>query len=120
MDSDSRVWQISAGNSVELSQTFSVPVRVSPTTVSRLSDYQSQFQLVVDSLSRKRLPSSCNEGLSDIFCVTGGIIAMTGALIACFGAFPRNQVSFARSPRDHPNTISRFYNKQKEPRSTFA
>lgn len=41
----------------------------------------------------------CSERTSDILVVTGGIAAITGALIAALGVYPRNQVGIIKHRR---------------------
>lgn len=51
---------------------------------------QKAWHRILSSLDNCRC--SCETGLAETFSVTGGIIAITGFLIASFGIFPKNQV----------------------------
>lgn len=98
MDARSRVWPVLVSSSLNLGSLPSIHIP------EKRGDRNNRFfdlirfssQNVVDSLSRFNcLNELCgsSETASDIFCVTGGITAITGSLIAGFGIFPKNQVS---------------------------
>lgn len=92
--SGSRVWPHLVRGSLD----FSLQQSISSISLPEI-DYRGRLARLIANF-RAYLSQTSNQcggdGLSDIFCVTGGITAMTGSLIACFGVFPRNQVSYAR------------------------